>query len=91
MLMYRGSPESYPCRSDLLCFLKREYQLIGQEDFQKLKTIMSFDSENKAPKKAFRRKNLYEIYPMKGRPRSNRAADDELWYWFEYDFLVLVI
>jgi hypothetical protein len=33
MLMYKGSAESFPCRTDLLCLLKREYQLIGQEDF----------------------------------------------------------
>jgi hypothetical protein len=32
MLMYKGTTETFPCRLDLLCFLKREYQLISLEE-----------------------------------------------------------
>ena len=57
--MYRGSAESYPCRSDLLCFLKREYQLLGHEDFQLIKQFLFKDGGSKQPKKAFKRKSLF--------------------------------
>lgn len=41
MLMYRGAPESYPCRKDLLVILKREYQLIGVEDLEYMKKMIA--------------------------------------------------
>ena len=64
--MYRGTKDSYPCRSDLFCLLKREYQLISPEDLIALKQyLIPLEYDSSAPKKAFKRKTLTEIYPLK--------------------------
>ena len=60
MLMYRGSSESWPCRTDLLCFLKREYQLIGTRDLEAIREFMVGGMEEESVvKKAFKRKSLF--------------------------------
>ena len=76
MLMYRGSAESYPCRTDLLCFVKREYQLIGESDFEEIKNFIKKDEDKKGLKKAYRRKSIWEIHAFD--KRGKEYESDEL-------------
>ena len=41
LLMYRGSAETFPCKNNLLCFLKRDPQLISQEDFEQIGKLIN--------------------------------------------------
>jgi len=59
MLMYKGSAETYPCRSDLLCLVKREYQLISMDDFSNVKGFLNGREEAVTSTKTYKRKNIY--------------------------------
>lgn len=65
MLMYKGTAESFPCRNDLLCLLKREYQLIAQDDFERVRTLLFPQGETLPKMRAVKRKSLYEIQQIK--------------------------
>jgi len=57
--MYKGSAETYPCRSDLLCLVKREYQLISMDDFSNVKGFLNGREEAVTSTKTYKRKNIY--------------------------------
>lgn len=64
--MYRGTPEAYPCRQDLLCMLKREYQLISEEDYAQVRSfVQSRQGEAQRFKMTYKRKSIYEIQPAR--------------------------
>lgn len=75
MLMYKGSPESFPCRSDLLCLLKREYQLVGQEDLERVRSLLFEDGKVLPKTSSIKRKNLYEIQQIS---KKNEGREEEL-------------
>lgn len=79
MLLYRGAQDSFPCRNDLFCLLKREYQLVSPEDLAALKAFLLPAPAGPASKKAFKRKTLTEIYPQEEKEdRKGREEREEL-------------
>lgn len=78
MLMYKGSPESFPCRTDLLCLLKREYQLVSQEDLQRVRKLLFEDGKVLPKTSSIKRKSLYEIQQIREKPQGSEEREEEL-------------
>jgi hypothetical protein len=75
MLMYKGSAESFPCRSDLLCLLKREYQLVGQDDLERVRRLLFEDGKVLPKTTSIKRKSLYEIQQIS---KKSEGKEEEL-------------
>jgi hypothetical protein len=78
MLMYKGSAESFPCRTDLLCLLKREYQLVSQEDLQSVRRLLFEDGKVLPKTTSVKRRSLYEIQQIPRKPQGSEGREEEL-------------